>query len=136
MSLRSLSWILLLVAALALAAWWGREHPALQRLLPESLHAVPQGLRTPELRAGAAAAAARKCRGAGQLVYTDGACPAGTREEAMDGGAVTVLPAQRPPAAAAPATPGASAQTPLRRLAGPDDNAALRERVLEQALHR
>lgn len=134
MSLRSLSWILLLVAALALAAWWGREHPALQQLLPESLRAQPQGLRTPPgLRAGAPAAAARKCRGAGQIVYTDGACPQGLHEEALDGGAVTVLPAQRPPAAPAAA---ASAQTPLRRLAGPDDNAAMRERVLEQALHR
>jgi hypothetical protein len=132
MTLRSLWWILLLVAALVLAIWWGRDAPALQAWLPEALRTLPatvQGAAT----SGAAKAAARKCQGAAQVVYTDGPCPAGLREAAMDGGSVSVLPAVRPPAAAEPA---ASAQTPLRRLAGPDDSAAQRERVLDQALHR
>jgi hypothetical protein len=37
---------------------------------------------------------------------------------------------------AAPAAEAASAQSPLRRLAGPDESAVQRERVLEQALAR
>lgn len=131
MTVRSLSWILLL-AALGLGAWWALDQPAVQRWLPEALRERPARVQA----AGQSGAAARKCQGAARVVYTDGPCPAGTREAAMDGGSVTVLPAVRPPAAAAAAASAGSAQAPLRRLAGPDDSAAQRERVLEQALHR
>jgi hypothetical protein len=129
MRLRTLSWMLLLAAALAAGAWWARDHPRLRALWPQALPALPQAvLPAPP----AVAAGARKCRGAAGLVYTDGACPPGTREETLQG-ALSVLPAVRP---AAPADTAASAQTPLRRLAGPDDSAAQRERVLEQAMGR
>jgi len=132
MSLRSLSWILLL-AALGLGAWWAHDHPAVRDRLPPVLRQV---LAAPPLPAAAPAAgskALRKCTGGGVPVYTDGDCPAGTRAEVVQGGTLSVLPAVRP---AAPAEPAASAQSPLRKLAGPDDSAAQRERVLEQALHR
>lgn len=131
MTVRSLSWILLL-AALGLGAWWAFDPPAVQRWLPAALRVLPTSVQAE----GKSGAAARKCQGATQVVYTDGPCPAGTREAAIDGGSVTVLPAVRPPAAATAAASAGSAQTPLRRLAGPDDSAAQRERVLEQALHR
>lgn len=134
MSLRSLSWILLLVAALLLAVWWGRDVPALQGWLPDALRQQAGG--ASRGAAPPAAAGARKCLGTAQVVYTNGPCPDGTREQAMDGGAVTVLPAPKVPAAAAAPGPAGSAQAPLRRLAGPDDVAAQRERVLEQALNR
>lgn len=132
MNLKSLSWILLL-AALGLGAWWAHDQPAVLERLPPALR---QALTAPSLPAAAPAAAAkalRKCTGAGAPVYTDGDCPAGTRAEAVTGGTLSVLPAVRPAAAAEPA---ASAQSPLRKLAGPDDSAAQRERVLDQALHR
>jgi hypothetical protein len=135
MSLRSLSWILLL-AALGLGAWWAHDQPAVLDRLPPALR---QALVLPSMPAAAptapaaASKALRKCTGAGAPVYTDGDCPAGTRAEAATGGTLSVLPAVRP---AAPAEPAASAQSPLRKLAGPDDNAAQRERVLDQALHR
>lgn len=132
MSLKSLSWILLL-AALGLGAWWAHDHPAVLERLPPALR---QALAVPPLPAIAPAAATkalRKCTGAGAPIYTDGDCPAGTRAEGVTGGTVSVLPAVRP---AATAEPAASAQSPLRKLAGPDDSAAQRERVLDQALHR
>ena len=134
MTLRRLFWMLLLAAALILAAWWLRGIPALQGWLPEALRQLPAAVPGAS-KSGTAAAGARKCLGAGRVVYTDGPCPAGLREAAMDGGSVTVLPAVRPAAASA-AAPAGSAQSPLRRLAGPDDSAAQRERVLDQALHR
>ena len=134
MSLRTLSWMLLLAAALAAAAWWARDHPRLRAWLPQALSGLPQAV-SPGPAPPAAAAGVRKCRGAQGLVYTDGACPPGTREEALDG-ALSVLPAVRPPTVAPPPDAAGSAQTPLRRLAGPDDSAAHRERVLEQALGR
>lgn len=123
------------VAAVALAGWWARDVPALQGWLPQALQRLPDAASP---RAGPGATTARKCRSATQLLYTDGPCPAGLREEAVAGGSVSVLPAA-PATATATATapaPAGSAQTPLRRLAGPDDLAAQRERVLEQALHR
>lgn len=132
MNLKSLSWILLL-AALGLGAWWAHDQPAVLERLPPALR---QALAAPSLPSAAPAAAVkalRKCTGAGAPVYTDGDCPAGMRAEAVTGGTLSVLPAVRP---VAPAEPAASAQSPLRKLAGPDDSAAQRERVLDQALHR
>jgi hypothetical protein len=87
------------------------------------------------LRPGAAKSGGtlRKCRGNGQVLYTDGGCPPGSREEAADGGSVTVLPAAPRAASAAPA---ASAQTPLRRLAGEGVVPDQQERRVEQALNR
>lgn len=40
-------------------------------------------------------AGVRKCRQGEQVTYTDGDCPAGSREHAVNGGAVTVVPSQR-----------------------------------------
>ena len=125
MILRTLVWMLLLAAALGAALWWQRDHPAVQRLLPGVVSKLPPALTAP---AGAPAAAAvggrlRKCRSGGQLLYTDGACPPGSREEAADGGTVTVLPAVKPAAAsaaAAPASaPAASAATAVAATSAP-----------------
>lgn len=38
------------------------------------------------------AAAVRRCSGGAGVIYTDGACPPGTRERALGGGGLTVLP--------------------------------------------
>lgn len=122
MSSRSLFWILLL-AALGAATWALRDQPLLQAWLSSAL-------RSPA--AAPAAATLRRCQGVGGIVYTDGECPRGTQAQRVERGSLTVLPAPAQPAAPA----AASAVAPLRRLAGPDDSAAQRERVLEQALHR
>ncbi len=128
MSLRTLLWmllwILLLGAGLAALLWWQRGQPALRDWLPPAAVATPK----------AAAAPLRKCRRGAELLYTNGECPRGSREEPVDGGSLSVLPAAP---AAAPPPAAASAQTPLRRLAGdgglpPDAH----ERAVEKALQR
>lgn len=70
-------------------------------LLPRLRAAWPGATVKPAgaLPAPAAATRARKCLQAdGSMVYTDGSCPAGTREQPMDAGSLSVLPAApRPP---------------------------------------
>ncbi|ODU10366.1 MAG: hypothetical protein ABS84_03020 [Rubrivivax sp. SCN 71-131] len=139
MSLRFLSFFLLLLIVVGTGAWLWRDSPLLQRALPASWRQALSSTPLPALPAlqpavGAAAAALRKCRGEGGITYTNGACPPGTRAEDVASGTLSVLPAA-PPAALPPAA-AASAQSPLRRLAGPDESAVQRERVLEQALAR
>lgn len=117
--------IVVLAALVAAGLWVSRDSAVLRGLLPAGLAPAPP--------AAPAANGARKCVGGERVVYTDGACPAGTQARAMDGGSLSVLPAA--PAAARAQAP-ASAQTPLRRLAGeggaPDQN----ERRVDQALQR
>lgn len=125
MSMRALTFVLLALLLLGAGAWLLRDSPLLQRVLPALWPA--EGSATD-------AHVLRKCRGASGITYTDDACPPGTRAEAVGGGTLSVLPAA--PAAAVPSAAAASAQSPLRRLAGPDESAAQRERVLEQALSR
>lgn len=122
MSLRTLLWILLLGAGLAALLWWQRGQPPLRQWLPAAAVTAPQS----------GAAPLRKCRRGAELLYTNGECPRGSREEALDGGSLSVLPAAPAPPAAA-----ASAQTPLRRLAGDGPVAPdAQERAVEKALQR
>lgn len=120
--------IVVLAALVAAGLWVSRHSAVLRGLLPAGLAPAPP--------AAPAANGARKCVGGERVVYTDGACPAGTQARAMDGGSLSVLPAAPAAPAAARAQAPASAQTPLRRLAGeggaPDQN----ERRVDQALQR
>ncbi len=129
MSFRRLFWILL-AATLGVALWWAQGPPPWAARLSSEL-GLP-AVAVPAAAEPAKAAAVRRCMGATGIVYTDGECPPGTRAERLERGSLTVLPA--PPQPAGPAA--ASAVAPLRRLAGPDESAAQRERVLDQALHR
>ena len=134
MPTRLLSWILLTLVLLAAALWLWRDHPQLRAAAARLSLAVPMG----SAPSPAAASAARKCVGAGRVVYTQEACPAGLREQALDGGTLSVLPAAPPraaPATAAPALP-ASAVSPLRRLAGEGLPPDVQERRVDQALQR
>ncbi|MFT3817916.1 MAG: hypothetical protein QM750_09860 [Rubrivivax sp.] len=131
MSSRSMLWILLLGAGLAAWAWWPRVQPALRGWLPAAVTAAPMPSAIPKT----SAAPLRKCRRGAELLYTNGDCPRGSREEAVDGGSLSVLPAAPAPAPA-PAS-AAGAQSPLRRLAG--DGAVppeAQERLVEKALQR
>jgi hypothetical protein len=108
---------LVIVAAVG---WWLRDSAQLQALTQPG------------------SSQARKCstgaKGAG-IVYTNGPCPAGTSESAIDGGAVTVLPAQRVVRLPEMAEPGASRAT-IRDLLAPPDGVDLREKQMERALAR
>ena len=129
MPAKALLSIAVVAALLAGGAWWGRDSATLQRWWPAGLAAVP-GAATPS-----AAPGPRKCIGPDRVLYTDGACPAGTRAQALGGGSLSVLPAAPVAAPTTPAT-AASAQTPLRRLAGEGAVPDQTERRVDQALHR
>ena len=84
-------------------------------------------------------ASAHKCVQDGKVLYSNQPCPGAMRERALTAGTLSVLPAPKetkPAAAAAAATPGASATPLLRRLAGPDETAEIKERRIEQAIGR
>lgn len=97
--------------------WWLRDSAQLQGLT------------------GAAPSQARKCIKGAQTVYTNDPCPAGMQELTVNGGAVTVLPAQRVVRLPEPAEPGASRAT-IRDLLVPPDGVDLHEKQMERALGR
>jgi hypothetical protein len=136
--------IVVMVVAAAAALWWWRDEPALKAVLPEAVRHWSGWQQLPSRPAGGSAstrpsgtaapsAQARKCVGGGQVVYTNEACPAGTQQQAVSGGTLTVLPAVAVPR---PAAPAGSAVSPLRRLAGDGAPANLPEQQVEQALRR
>lgn len=142
MTLKASTLIGLALLALALALWLGRDLPAVQQALPAPLRQAlragpapqpPQTGATPRAQAGATAAP-RKCRQGERVIYTDGDCPAGTHEQALVGGTVSVLPAA--PAAAPASVVAASAATPLRRPAGEGGLPDKAGRMVDQALQR
>lgn len=82
----------------------------------------------------------RKCRKGEQVIYTDGECPSGSREHAVNGGSVTVVPAQRsvpsPELPSASERPGSGLPN-ARELLRPDDGQArLRDQAMERVINR
>ena len=95
----------------AAAAWHFRAPLGLSQLI-SAIHP------TDPTRA-AAAAGARKCLSNGKVTYTNEACPAGSREQALSGGTLTVLKAAPvvPPAvpsAVPSADPSTNASAPAQ----------------------
>ena len=82
----------------------------------------------------------RKCRRGDQVICADEACPAGSREHAMSGGAVTVVPAQpSPPTAKLPSvsgTPGSRLPHAKEILLHDDGQARLRDQAMERVINR
>ena len=78
---------------------------------------------------GAAGEAFRKCQRGAQIEYTNGPCPAGTREQGVGAGTLSVLPA--PPAPA-----GSAAGPALRELAKSVDPREMQERAIDRAIGR
>jgi hypothetical protein len=134
MPAKVLSWFVLATVLAAAALWWWRDHPRVRAVLA----ALPVPSSSLSLTSKAPSSAVRKCVGAQQVLYTHEACPAGTREQGMGAGTVSVLPAApRVPSPGAPAPEvAASAETPLRRLAGDGLPPDLQQRRVDQALQR
>jgi hypothetical protein len=103
------------IALVGAVGWWLRDSPQLHGLT------------------GAGSSEAHKCRKGAEIVYTNGPCPTGTRESSIDGGAVTVLPAQRTLRLPEAVDPAASRKT-VRDLLAPADGVDLREKQMERAL--
>lgn len=119
--------LLALLALLALLGWWA--WPQLQSQWQARIAPLSQAL---EGATRPTAPPLQRCRAAdGGLLYAQGDCPSGQRAEAMGGGTLNVLPAQRPPASVASA---ASAPPALRRLADPEGTAELQRRRIERAV--
>jgi len=69
----------------------------------------------------------RKCRkSGGELVYTDGDCPSGSREQALTGGAVSVV---------SPVEAGMKPAAPARDPRAPAGAQEMREQMVERAVH-
>lgn len=130
--------MVLLGIGIGAAAWRYWQPELIERWSAPSAAALQQLGRSAQGAAATSPAAPRKCRTATAVIYTDGACPAGSREQTLDGGTVSVVPGQRPPAAAAAEAPAApaSARSLLKELAGPQDSAAIKARMIEQAMQR
>ena len=133
------------LGALALAGWLWRDHPAVRdatqplRASSAGRWVAAQAAALTSHQSGQAAATApsgtpadgrlHKCAGESGVTYTNGACPPGTRRLAVDG-AVTVLPAVRPPKAESPAS--GPVQGPLAEIAGPPLKGSLKDRHIEE----
>jgi hypothetical protein len=133
------------LGALALAGWLWRDHPAVgdatQQLrassagrwvagqaasLTSGLSGQPKAVSAP----GAPnAGSLNKCTGEAGVTYTNGPCPPGTRRLAVDG-AVTVLPAVRPPKPESPTS--GTVQGPLAEMAGPPLKGSLKDKHMDE----
>lgn len=115
------------MAALAFATWSYRDSEPVRRFWPGGLPSLPALATMPGKPTGSSASQAlsglRKCRSGATVAYTDATCPPGSREEAIAGGTLTVVPAQRP--AQEPAKP----QSVLRSLSGGEPGDLQRKRI-------
>jgi len=117
----SLRWLVIAIAALFVATiGWRYRDALLARDLSAATPAPPPRIEfdngsnrdattTKIVVPRQAATGPRKCAARdGSVSYTDGNCPPGTRELTLGKGPINVVPAQRPPpaAASAPTTPG------------------------------
>jgi hypothetical protein len=118
---------------LVLGAWgWQRHGAALLR--PAEAPLAPFRFDNDPPRPAPAAEARgglRKCLKGGQVLYTDGACPEGSKPQAVDGGAVTVVPGRGLSLPTLPALTGASVPT-ARELLAPPGGTNLREQRMEK----
>jgi hypothetical protein len=100
------SLLLLLVALLIGIGFWSMREPAqLARLLNGVQQGVKQSVAPAVTSVTTTPSATRKCKRGGEVLYTNEKCPAGSLEEAVKGGSLSVLPAA--PVVAAPSA-GAS----------------------------
>lgn len=146
---------IVLLALLAGAAWWWRDWPPLRQARADlgafydrmagGIHAPAAGSASrpvagtggrsgaPAAAAGKAPAGTRKCVDGPYVLYTNGDCPPGSREQRLDGGTLTVLPAAPRGDGAGAAEPAASSST-LRDLALKPGEPTLKEKAMDKAM--
>lgn len=81
-----------------------------------------------------AASGLRKCRKGSQVIYTDGECPAGSKEQTV-GGTVTVVPGQAP-TQPAPNPSGTTPRGNVRDILLDPRDADLRDKRMDQIINR
>jgi hypothetical protein len=137
---------LLLIAVLLAVGWRSVKSSWVQGWLRPSVQApaVPIQFDNGSVRQERAASAAaapvaaapprvpgtlRKCKRGETVIYTDAACPSGTKEQAVSGGTLTVLDGPPKPAPAA-------RHGNVRDLLGPPGEPTLAEKHMERMLER
>lgn len=142
--------LLLVVAALALlvGAWLWHAPSGLRSALQGAAITLPATLTgggtAPAGPGAAATQSLRKCVLGSQVLYTDGACPGGSRPQTVDSDRLSVLPAAPKPAAVAAgdaagpaAAPASSAALPhVRGLLGTPQDGNLREKMMDRAINQ
>ena len=146
---------IMLLALLAGAAWWWRDALPLRQAqadLGALYRRLAGGVATPtagsatgpaagassspgalSAGAGKAPAGTRKCVDGPHVLYTNGDCPPGSREQRLDGGTLSVLPAAPVAERAGAAEPAASAST-VRDLALKPGEPTLKEKAMDKAM--
>jgi len=127
-----------ILLALGAALWFYRDTEPLRHWLPaelRSMPALPSGGSAAATPAGANPDGLRKCRQGTRLIYTNGECPRGSVEQAISGGAVTVVPAQKPDSALDGNLPAKAAPN-LRDLLGKPQEGDLRDKRIEKAVNQ
>lgn len=137
--------MLVIVAALAVAGWLLRDTEPLRSFLRPA-RALPAAVQQPldgvvesvPLTLPASprlSSKPRKCLRGSEVIYTnDPSCPPGSREQALSGGTLTVVPGT-PAAGGQPASAGGSGT--VRDLAGVQaGEPSLRDRMIERATQR
>lgn len=117
----------LVLLLLAGAIWQGRHTEPLAGWLGMAQRAA--GAATVMDGSTRKGAPLRKCLQGSHILYTDGPCPAGSREQAVSDGRVTVVPATPVPAAAAASRPNA------RDILGRPDDGTLRDQRMERQIN-
>ncbi len=128
--------VAVIVAGALGAAWVGRDSSLLRTVAARL--GVPPADATPDTAATLAAAGVHKCRVGARTVYSDQACPAGSRELAANGGTVTVMSFPKPSLAQAVAPTVAAiaasvASAPLIPRMSHDEIDQARDRMIRQA---
>lgn len=136
-------WILLL--AVLAAGWLLRDTEPVRRLLHSAKQVAPpvplpgwgEAAADPA-RPGASTAGTtgtasrvRKCLRGAEVIYTNERCPAGSREQGLSGGTLTVMPSP-----VTGTTGPAAASATLRGTLPPPSEVDVREQQVEQALRR
>jgi hypothetical protein len=127
--------VAVVVVALGVAAWSQREAAWVRQFMPAtevtpvpldtSDRSTPERTAAPGPNAGSRSGL-RKCLQGGQVTYTNGTCPDGSREQSVTGGTVTVMPGQS--TFTAPKLPALPASVPnARQLIAPHIEPTLRE---------
>jgi hypothetical protein len=116
---------------LAVAGWFYRGSPTFSGAA-RTLGVGSGNSTTPDAAATFKAAGVHKCVGAHGTSYSDGPCPAGTREAAPGGGTMTVTSFPKP----APAPASSPLGGPIVKPMDPDERDRLRDKAIDDAANR
>ncbi|MEY4748188.1 MAG: hypothetical protein RIQ60_402 [Pseudomonadota bacterium] len=124
--------LLVLAGVLAAVAWTQRD-AAWMRRLTGTVGGVPGAAwQDDRAAAGTGPTGVHKCRQGQAVIYVNVPCPNGSQPLAMDGGAVTLVPAHKAPPPVAEAGSRANVRDLLVGPGGPGPD--LREQMMERAI--